>query len=149
MVIDYILFYYYLWRRGKYRYSWKQFDYDTYCIFAWARYKDFKNVYGVPRGGLGLAVKLSHLLGRPQILLKSEVDANTLVVDDICDNGDRIAELEDWWAKRGFTPKIATIFYKEGVKRRPDFFVRRKKVSWIWFPWETEEGSKYNCTKIP
>ena len=47
----------------------------------------FKNIYGIPRGGLVLAVRLSHLLDLPIIIHKTKIGQNTLIVDDIADTG--------------------------------------------------------------
>ena len=46
-----------------------------------------KNIYGVPRGGLLLAVMLSHRLNIPIVQERDRIGRNTLIVDDICDSG--------------------------------------------------------------
>ena len=45
--------------------SWKEFDECTYSIYKKCKNKNLKGVYGFPRGGLCLAVALSHSLGLP------------------------------------------------------------------------------------
>ena len=49
--------------------------------------KNFKGVYGIPRGGLILAVMLSHKLDLPLIMSKDELDENSIIIDDIADTG--------------------------------------------------------------
>ncbi|MAH51935.1 hypothetical protein CMI37_39320 [Candidatus Pacearchaeota archaeon] len=46
----------------------------------------FKNIYGIPRGGMITAVLLSHRLNLP-IVEKREISTETLIVDDIVDSG--------------------------------------------------------------
>src|SRR3990167_1516754 len=46
----------------------------------------FNSIYGVPRGGLVVAVMLSHRLNLPIVEAKG-INKNTLIVDDICDKG--------------------------------------------------------------
>lgn len=101
-------------------------------------------VYGIPRGGLVLAVSLSHLLGLPMVLSRNEIRPDTLVVDDIADTG---ATLDKLCKQIGFRPMIATLYYRSGSVLRPDIFVR-SKTKWIVFPWETELSSKYDRTAL-
>lgn len=49
-----------------------------------AKIKKFEGVYGFPRGGLCLAVALSHSLELP---LLEEPKNNSLIIDDIYDTG--------------------------------------------------------------
>ena len=51
----------------------------------------FKNIYGLPRGGLIPAVMLSHQLGIP--MAKGDIGPDTLIVDDICDSGETLDKL--------------------------------------------------------
>ena len=67
-----------------YKLSWIEFDKCIYSINEQCKNKKFEGVYGFPRGGLCIAVALSHSLGIP--LLKEPKD-NSLIVDDIYDTG--------------------------------------------------------------
>lgn len=129
-------------RQVKKQYSWAQFEEDCAKIAAWAKERKFNSVYGIPRGGLVLAVKLSHLLDIPLVLNRDDITGHTLIVDDIADSGGTIERLR---ALFGSHPAIATIYKGENSKVAPDFFLRAKK-DWIVFPWETEETSKYDGT---
>lgn len=101
-----------------------------------------KNIYGFPRGGLMVAVALSHLLGRPLILKRKQIGRRTLLVDDICDRGNTLARL----AKKTRVA-IVTLFANEKRKKMRAWncrliYVRPKKGKLIVFPWETKKSAK-------
>lgn len=123
---------------------WEQFEKDCLKIAFWAKHKDFKNVYGIPRGGLILAVKLSHVLDLPLILSKQDIMKKTLIVDDIVDTGKTIERL---FFSLGHKPQIASLYLGPEAKIKPNFFLHKKK-KWIVFPWETNKSSKYDNTSF-
>jgi len=123
-------------------YTWQKFEKDCKKIAAWARRKGFKNIYGIPRGGLVVAIKLSHLLDIPLVLNKEDVMRKTLIVDDVVDAGKTIERLI---LAIGNKRSVASLYFADGAKMKPDFFVRCKK-KWIIFPWETTATSKYDNT---
>jgi len=82
-------------------------------------------IYGIPRGGLVLAVTLSHSLMLP---LKDSVSPRALVVDDICDTGATLQPYVD--------NITATIHYKPGAAVRPTVFYALKREAWVVYPWE-------------
>lgn len=128
--------------RSRYYYCWRQLDEDVYWITNWANGKGFTEIYGIPRGGLILAVMLSYTMGIPLILDKHKVTKDTLVVDDISDSGNTVLELERQWR---FSPVLVTLFHKKDTRRKPDFS-RHLARQWVVFPWETEKSSKYDKT---
>jgi len=96
----------------------------------------FDGIYGIPRGGLPIAVALSHTLGLPLLLHPTK---NTLVVDDISDRGYTLQSYKN--------RKIACLYTSNWTVTVPDFYVLKKehKTDWIIFPWEnykTEIGGK-------
>ena len=106
-----------------------------------------KNIYGFPRGGLVVAVNLSHLLNCPVILRKKQISWRTLLVDDICDDGKTIARL----AKRTGVA-IVTLFANEKRKKIRAWncrliYARPKNGKLIVFPWETNESAKIDYKK--
>ena len=123
-------------------YTWAEFDKDAKKIAAWAKEKGFKSLYGIPRGGLVLAVVLSHLLDVPVLLSREDITRDTLIVDDIVDGGKTIQGL---LTSLGGTFSVASIYCNETAPVRQDFFVR-KKEKWVVFPWETLNSSKYDGT---
>ena len=125
-------------------YTWDEFDRDCEKIAQWAKGRGFKNIYGIPRGGLVLAVKLSNLLEIPVMLSKDDITRDTLVVDDIVDGGATIERLRN---VAGSDFAIVSIFFNYKCNKAPTYFVRKKEF-WVKFPWETDESSKYDYTPI-
>ena len=133
---------------NKYQYyTWKLFERDVKLIVAQIRaietYRDkrFNKVYGIPRGGLVLAVRLSHALEIPLELDYSHIEPEladplrygrkTLIVDDIADTGNTLKPFKD----QGFF--VVTIFKHPESVIEPDAWIREKGKKWIVFPWET------------
>lgn len=130
-------------RLDKEYYTWAQFDEDCRKITAWAKGCNLKNIFGIPRGGLMVGVRLSHLLNLPIILDVKDITEMTLVVDDISDSGKTLKALQ---TKIGNLPvTVATLFCKRESTFIPAFFCR-EKTKWVVFPWETDETSKYDYT---
>ena len=65
-------------------FTWSEFDESVEKIANKCKFKKFSGIYGVPRGGLCLAVALSHKL---KIELISEPLKNSLIVDDVYETG--------------------------------------------------------------
>ena len=107
--------------------DWEDFDECVYSISKQCRNKSFVGIYGFPRGGLCLAVALSHSLGIP---LLDEPKNNSLIVDDIYDTGytlERIKNLK------------GTEAYVWISKKKPTWwkaYKYTKEKEWILFPWE-------------
>lgn len=96
--------------------------------------QSFTGVYGIPRGGLVIAVMISHRMNIP--LLFSPIE-NCLIVDDICDSGESLLHYYRNSSAEGkphYT--IATMFYKENDLVVPNYYLYTKKDKWIVFPWE-------------
>jgi xanthine phosphoribosyltransferase len=62
-----------------------------------------------------------------------------VLVDDISDSGDTLEAIIDKLKKDypGLDIKIATIFYKENTKVKPDIYIK-KTNKWIVFFWDNE-----------
>lgn len=89
------------------------------------------NIYGVPRGGLVIAVRLSYLLNIPLITEENSINSNTLIIDDCIDTGQTLAS-----AACG-KHKIAVIFYCPDASFKPTFFTEIKSnTTYVVFPWE-------------
>ena len=65
-------------------FTWSEFDKSVERIANKCKFNEFSGIYGVPRGGLCLAVALSHKL---KIKLISEPIKNSLIVDDVYETG--------------------------------------------------------------
>lgn len=110
-------------------------------------YKDIEltGVYGLPRGGLVLAVMISHRLNIPMLLSPIQ---GCLIVDDICDSGESLlhyAQNSSAFDKPLY--HITTMMYKENNLVKPEFYFMKKKDKWIVFPWEEKEpeGGLFQC----
>lgn len=119
--------------KEKLKYSWKEFDVD--CQILAHRIKTLKievdEIYGVPRGGLVVAVALSHLLNKP-LNLTGILKKNTLIVDDISDGGHTLLELN-----RFSKYNTATLWIDNKTKFMPTIYCNLKgEKDWIVFPWE-------------
>ena len=98
--------------------------------------KDFKGVYGIPRGGLILAVMLSHKLDLPLIMSKDELDENSIIIDDIADTGRTL------WDFLEYQSYVVTIHKHEKSIFKPDYSVLDKGDKWTVYPWETEDSEE-------
>ena len=107
-------------------------------------------VYGVPRGGLILAVLLSHRLNVPLILDPFLTkDKRILVIDDISDSGTTLMNLISKMTPSKFShpPVTATIHYKPGSLFIPDIYYSTTS-NWVVYAWETESTSKADYIKV-
>jgi hypoxanthine phosphoribosyltransferase len=144
----------------KYEYNWFNFDEDVIKL-ATKISEDWMPDYvaGVKRGGIIPAVKLSHLLGKPLIVISCQLRDNEdrevklleaeklpknkkiLVVDDICDSGETFDKIAYKLKSYGFNEiKCCSLFYNESQAFLIDFKAnlidRSKDDRWIVFPWE-------------
>jgi hypoxanthine phosphoribosyltransferase len=103
---------------------------------------NFKNIYGVPRGGLIPATILSHRLNLPMIFSTTMISDSTLIVDDICDTGKTLKKI----MRKNST--IIVLWLTSRSKIQPFYFnkVKGEDEPWIVFPWETLGSSKYDNT---
>lgn len=110
--------------------SWHDFEQAVERIAQWVGDCRCNGIYGIPRGGLVLAVALSHRLELP---LLSEPQPGCLVVDDVFETGRTLAphrqlpgaELVVWISK-------AEPLWWRALEVSP-------KAEWILFPWECAE----------
>ena len=95
----------------------------------------FDGIYGVPRGGLPIAVSISHQLKLPLLLFPTK---NSLVVDDISDTGETL-----YFTKYKF---LATLFTTDWTITKPHCWVYKKlnRNDWIVFPWEEYSQTNNN-----
>ena len=110
-------------------FNWSEFDESVEYIANECKFLRFSGVYGIPRGGLCLAVALSHKL---KINLISEPKKNSLIVDDIYETGLTLNSLRDIEGATFFVlfSKVKPIWWNT-VKIT-------EKNEWIVFPWENK-----------
>ena len=108
-------------------FSWYEFDKSVEYIANKCKIFDFSGIYGIPRGGLCLAVALSHKL---KINLISEPIKNSLIVDDIYETGITL---------KTFKHIEGAMFFVLFSKVSPTWWNSvhiSEKSEWIVFPWE-------------
>ena len=113
-------------------YSWKDFDKSVEYIANQCRFSEFSGIYGIPRGGLCLAVALSHKL---KIKLISEPIKNSLIVDDIYETGITLNPLKDI---------EGAMFFVLFSKINPTWWNTVNMAAnqeWVVFPWENPKNS--------
>jgi len=111
-------------------FSWQEFDKSVIFISDKCKNLTFSGVYGIPRGGLCLAVALSHKLN---IKLISEPAENSLIVDDVYETG---LTLNNYRNIEGAK------FFVLCSKKEPlwwDTVRLSREKEWIVFPWEDKE----------
>jgi len=108
-------------------FTWNEFDKSVEHIANKCKLLEFSGIYGVPRGGLCLAVALSHKLN---INLISEPIKNSLIVDDIYETGITLNTFKNIDGAMFFVlfSKIKPIWWNT--------LHMSKKNEWIVFPWE-------------
>ena len=114
-------------------FTWSEFDNAVEDIASKCNFLEFSGIYGVPRGGLCLAVALSHKL---KINLISEPKKNSLIVDDVYETGLTLKNFKNIEGAVFFV-----LFSKSKPKWWNSVFIA-KKNEWIVFPWENTLDSK-------
>ena len=114
-------------------FTWSEFDSAVEYIASKCMFLEFSGIYGVPRGGLCLAVALSHKL---KIELISKPIKNSLIVDDVYETGITLTT---------FKNIEGAMFFVLFSKIKPTWWNTvfiSKKNQWIVFPWENTLNSK-------
>ena len=119
-------------------FTWSDFDKAVVHIANKCNFLDFSGVYGVPRGGLCLAVALSHKL---KINLISEPIKNSLIVDDVYETGITLTTFKNIEGAMFFVlfSKIKPIWWNT-------VHISEKR-EWIVFPWENTSNFQSDRTK--
>ena len=119
-------------------FTWNDFDKSVLHIANKCKSLELSGIYGVPRGGLCLAVALSHKLN---INLISEPIKNSLIVDDVYETGITLNTLKDIDGATFFV-----LFSKMKTKWGNTVFISEKS-EWIVFPWENNLNSQSDRNK--
>ena len=119
-------------------FTWIEFDKSVEHIANKCKFLKFSGIYGVPRGGLCLAVALSHKL---KINLISEPIKNSLIVDDVYETGITLNTFKDI---------EGAMFFVLFSKIKPTWWntvFLSEKSEWIVFPWENNLNSQSDRNK--
>lgn len=149
--------------KDKIFYSWQDFDESIEILTNYIAVNGWTPDYivGVKRGGLVPAIKLSHILNKPLIMMSCQLrdskdkevrlyeveeipnDKNILIVDDICDSGITMSQIMVQFFTNLFNPnniKTCSLIYNTDQKFIVDYYAqeidRSKEDRWIIFPWE-------------
>ena len=121
-------------------FTWSEFDKSVDYIADQCKFWKLSGIYGVPRGGLCLAVALSHKL---DLQLIEKPSKNSLIVDDVFETGITLSN---------FKHIEGANFFVLVSKKKPIWWNTVKlshKKEWIVFPWENsknviKEEQEYN-----
>ena len=114
-------------------FTWSEFDKSVEHIANKCKFLELSGIYGIPRGGLCLAVALSHKL---KVNLVSEPIKNSLIVDDVYETGITLNTFKDIEGAMFFV-----LFSKIKPTWWNSVFISEKR-EWIVFPWENTLNSQ-------
>ena len=112
-------------------FTWAEFDKGVEYIANRSKIWNISGIYGIPRGGLCLAVALSHKLN---VQLIEKPLNNSLIVDDVFDTGTTLSN---------FKHIKGVNFFVLVSKQEPVWWNTvnlYKKKEWIVFPWENKQN---------
>ena len=112
-------------------FTWSEFDKSVDYIANQCKFWKLSGIYGVPRGGLCLAVALSHKLN---IQLIEKPLKYSLIVDDVFETGITL---------RSFRDIEGVNFFVLISKKKPIWWNTvnlSHKKEWIVFPWENKNN---------
>ena len=112
-------------------FTWDEFDKSVDHIASQCKLLKLTGIYGVTRGGLCLAVALSHKLN---IQLIEKPLKDSLIVDDIVETGFTLSN---------FRNIEGVIFFVLVSKKKPIWWNTvnlMNKKEWIVFPWENKKN---------
>ena len=112
-------------------YTWSEFDKSVDYIANQCKFWKISGIYGVPRGGLCLAVALSHKLN---IKLIEKPLNYSLIVDDVYETGTTLSNFK-YIEGANFFVLISKI--KPGWWNTVNTSLKKE---WIVFPWENKEN---------
>lgn len=113
--------------------TWQEVDECVDFLVQWVQnsHKKVTGVYGLPRGGLVLAVMLSHRLHVPLLGAPTQ---DCVIVDDLSDSGQTL-----WPFRERYT--ILTMHCKMGSLVVPNAYFKLKPDAWVVYPWEAQDES--------
>lgn len=102
-----------------------------------------KKIFGVSRGGIPLAIKISYRMDElPVVYQRRQITNDTLVVEDIIHSGKTIQRFLRWLKKRGVRPKVACWVERCGAPYKSDIVIRTVNAGEpVQFPSETRKSA--------
>lgn len=105
---------------------------NTLCLRIQDSKLPINSVMGIKRGGLIPAVMVSHRLNIPYV---ESINANTLVIDDICDTGETLKGLVTGIPTAVLHHKPHTSVFTPSI-----FAEEHNGNEWIIYPWERRDS---------
>jgi hypoxanthine phosphoribosyltransferase len=114
--------------------TWQQFDLAVSALAERFQDRSIPGIYGVPRGGLCLAVALSHALELPLLMAP---ESRCLIVDEVFETGQTLAVLRQQWPDAAFAVWVSKISpaWWEAVDVT-------NSQEWLVFPWENLQRAR-------
>lgn len=112
--------------------GWKDFD-GAVSVLATLVDRTRPCIYGVPRGGLPLAVALSHATGLP---LSVHPEWRMVCVDDIVDKGYTLRDMQTQF------PDAQYLAWAARLGRNVEAAMTLHDDRWVLFPWEKAENAE-------
>ena len=119
-------------------FTWTEFDKSVEHIANKCKLFKFSGIYGIPRGGICLAVALSHKLN---LNLIYEPIKDSLIVDDVYQTGLTLNSLKNI---------EGSMFFVLFSKCKPTWWNTvnlSQENEWIVFPWESKKNSSNDQKK--
>ena len=122
-------------------YKWNVIDIAVAELCDKVKDESFEAIYGIPRGGLIMAVMMSHKLDVPLVTsLNGMYDTKFLIVDDIADTGVTLEKYKKLEVCE--YAKFATLHYHKQSVVEPDYWISEKGDKWIVYPWERDDSNE-------
>jgi len=114
---------------GLRRLTWGEFDKAVQALAERAAVVKAKCIYGIPRGGLPLAVAISHRSSLPVVYYPAH---DAMIVDDIADSGTTIRRYQIYCGRE----KLAAWVRRASCGIDVFSVVTEPSDAWLVFPWE-------------
>ncbi len=119
-------------KHKKKKYSWQYIEKAVNDLYLKIDKDKYVGIYGIPRGGLILAVMLSHKLNLPILTHENFMNSKILIVDDVSDSGNTIRE-----HAKLYKNDVVTIHCKSCSTLKPTYYYEDiDENEWIVYPWE-------------
>ncbi len=93
----------------------------------------FNSVYPIPRGGLMVALMLSHKFDVPLLMREDDICKDCLICDDIVDSGKTL----EYYRRKFPKNNVATLHVRSTASSKPDVWAFEiMNTSWVHYPWE-------------
>ena len=115
--------------------NWEEFDrlIDKLEVKINKSGEKFDGITGIARGGLVVAICLSHRLNLRFVGEGTRINLweQILITDDVVDSGNTLSKING-----NYKFKTASLHLRHTSKIIPDFYVKKIQEEWVSYPWE-------------